>query len=310
MEYKDYYKILGLTKSAKPDEVKKAYRKLAHKYHPDKNHGDTSAAQKFREISEANEVLSDSEKRKKYDEFGRNPQDYQDAAAGGAGRSDWSENVRSSAGTQGSTTFHFAGNYGDGIPDDFFEMLFGQKFSTADRGGAALKGADLTAEAPITLEEAYHGTSRMLKVDSQTIKMKIKPGSADQQLLRIPGKGGQGYNGPPGDLIIKVQLQRHPSFERRKDDLYCTVAVDLYTALLGGSVKVKTFKGTVSVNVPPETASGRLLKMSGLGMPLFSMKNKHGDLYARAEIQLPKNLSAEEKELFGRLREMNTSRRQ
>jgi curved DNA-binding protein len=309
MEYKDYYKILGVTKNATSDEIKKAYRKLALKHHPDKNPGDKHATQIFSDISEANDVLNDPEKRKRYDEFSQNPQGYREAAPGGAGRPDWREGAQSTAGSQGSTTFHFSGDYSDGIPDDFFEMLFGRKFSAADRGGASLKGADFTAEAPITLEEAYHGTSRMLKVDSQTIKVKIKPGSADQQLLRIPGKGGKGHNGPAGDLVIKLRLEPHASFERRQDDLYCTVSVDLYTALLGGSVKVKTLNGTVSVNVPAETANGRLLKMSGLGMPLFGGKNKHGDLYARVDIQLPKNLSGEEKELLKRLREMNASRR-
>lgn len=309
MPYKDYYKILGLTKSATPGDVKKAYRKLALKYHPDKNPGDKNAAQKFSDISEANEVLTDPEKRKKYDEFGQNPQDYQEAAAGSASRSAGRQHSGGPAGSQGNTTFHFSGDYGEGIPDDFFEMLFGRKFSGADRGDASIRGADAFVEAPITLDEAYHGTTRMLKIDSQTIRMKIKPGTADQQLLRIPGKGGAGYNGPPGDLIIKVVLQPHPSFERRKDDLYCTVGVDLYTALLGGSVKVKTFKGTVSVKVPPETANGRLLKMNGLGMPVFGETDKRGDLYAKVEIYLPKSLSAEEKHLLGQLREMNAKGR-
>ena len=308
MEYKDYYKILGLTKSATQDDIKKAYRKLALEYHPDKNPGDKRAAQKFSEISEANEVLTNAEKRRKYDQFGQSPEGHPDDRTGSAGGPGWSERARRSAGTSGSTTFHFAGDQGDGIPDDFFEMLFGHRFSGAGTRTASLKGADAVVEAPITLEEAYHGTTRMIKVDRQTIKVKIKPGSADQQVLRIPGKGGPGHNGPAGDLIIRLVLLRHPFYERRENDLYCSVPVDLYTALLGGSVKVKTLKGTVSVNVPAETPNGRLLKMGGLGMPLFGGKNKHGDLYAKVDIQVPTNLSADEKELLGRLREMNTGR--
>ena len=309
MEYKDYYKILGLTKGATPDEIKKAYRKLALAYHPDKKPDDKRAAQKFSEISEANEVLTNSDKRKTYDQFGQNPKDYQDTGAGSASGPGWSERARRSAGTGGSATFHFAGDQGDGIPDDFFEMLFGQKFSGGDAKPASFKGTDAVVEAPITLEEAYHGTTRMIVVDRQTIRVKIKPGSADQQILRIPGKGGPGHNGPAGDLIIRLVLLPHPFYDRRQDDLYCSVPVDVYTALLGGSVKVKTLRGTVSFNVPAETPNGRLLKLGGLGVPLFGGKNNHGDLYARVEIQLPKNLSDEEKELLGRLRELNTSQR-
>lgn len=310
MDYKDYYKILGITKSATSDEVKKAYRKLALKYHPDKNPDDKTAENKFHEINEANEVLSDSEKRKKYDKFGQDWQHYQEAGAGQAGGFDWTKYAPHGTGPEGSTTFHFSENFGDNISDDFFEKLFGQRFSQRGRSAASFRGSDAIAEAPITLEESYHGTSRLLQVDNQKIKVNIKPGTADQQLLRIPGKGSPGFKGGvPGDLLIQVKTLPHSVYERRQNDLYLTVPVDLFTALLGGTVQVKTLKGTVNLKVPAETNNGQVLKMSGLGMPVFGLKDKYGDFYAKMEIQLPKKLNPDERELFQKLKDLRADRR-
>ena len=310
MEYKDYYKVLGLTKNATQEEIHKAYRRLALKHHPDRNPDDKGAHRNFHEISEANEVLSDPDKREKYDRLGQSAQDFAEAATAGAGAGGRSASRARSTGDNGSTTFHFAGDYGDADSTDFFEMLFGQKFAEARGSGASFRGEDVMAEAPITLEEAYRGTTRVLKVDRQTIKVKIKPGSKDRQLLRIPGKGGRGYNnGPAGDLVIRIVLRPDPVFECRGSNLYCTIKVDLYTALLGGTVKVKTFKGSVNFTVPPESGNGRLLRMGGLGMPVPGQTDKHGDLYAKVEVQLPNDLSADERELFRQLRVINKDRR-
>jgi curved DNA-binding protein len=310
MDYKDYYKILGITRTAKPDEIKKAYRRLALKYHPDKNPGDNTAAQKFHEINEAHEVLSNPEKRKKYDRFGQDWQHYQEAGQGKTGGFDWSKYAHYNNDRGNSGSFHYSGNLGDNIPEDFFEKLFGQRFTAGAGGPGSFSGSDAVVEAPITLEEAYHGTSRLIEINGQKIKINIKPGTTDQQLLRIPGKGSPGFNsGSPGDLLIQVTILPHAHYERRQNDLYMTVPVALYISILGGTIKIKTLKGMVNLKVPPETENGRILKMSGLGMPFFGMKDRYGDLFAKVEIQIPRNLSSDERKLFGRLQEMRTGRR-
>jgi curved DNA-binding protein len=311
MDYKDYYKILGVSKSATPDQIKKAYRKRALKFHPDKNPGDKTAENKFHEINEANEVLSDPEKKKKYDKYGQDWQHYQEGGSGQASGFDWTKCAPHGTRPEGSTTFHFSENFGDDISDDIFKDLFGQRFSRGGRSTASFRGSDAIAEAPITLEESYHGTSRLLQVNNQKIKVNIKPGTADQQLLRIPGKGSPGFKGGvPGDLLIQVKLLPHSVYERRQNDLYLNVPVDLFTLLLGGIVRVKTLKGTtVNLKVPAETNNGQVLKMSGLGMPVFGLKEKYGDFYAKMEIQLPKKLNSDERELFQKLKDLRADRR-
>lgn len=307
MEYKDYYKILGVTKNASANEIKKAYRKLALKYHPDKNPGDNSAELKFHEINEAHEVLSNAEKRKKYDHFGQDWQHYQQKSTANDKGFDWSKYASHKTGAKGSSTFNFSGNFGEGIPDDLFDMLFGQPFSQQGRKSASFRGKDTIAEAPITLEEAYHGTSRLLQVDNQKIKVTIKPGTSDQQLLKIPGKGSPGMNGgTPGDLLIKINILAHDVYRRRQNDLYLTIPVDLYTALLGGTVRVNTLKGTVNLKIPADTGNGQVLKMSGLGMPVFGSKDTFGDFYVKIEIIIPNKLNQKERELFRELQEIRT----
>lgn len=311
MEHKDYYKILGVTKSASAAEIKKVYRKLALKYHPDKTQGDKNAQQTFLEIKEAYEVLASPEKRKKYDQFGQDWQHYQEAGPGKTTGFDWSKYAQHNAGSEGNANFNFSGNLGDDIPDDFFEMLFGRRDS--GRGGrttTSYRGRDAVADAPITLEELYHGTSRLLQIGNQKIKVTIKPGTADLQLLRIPGKGSPGFKGgSSGDLLIRVKMLPHSVFERRQNDLYLTVPVDLYTSILGGVVQIKTLKGNVKLKVPEETANRQVLKMSELGMPVFGMKDSFGNLYVKVEIQMPNNLNSDERELFGKLQMLRMSRR-
>lgn len=306
MEYKDYYKILGVDKNASVENVKRAYRKLAAKYHPDKNPGDKSAEEKFKDINEAKEVLSDPEKRKLYDRFGSAYKQYQNT--GQPGDFDWSQFSGGRQGGQsyGGGSFNFEDLFGGS--GDFFETLFGQQFGGGRKRGwrsAAAKGQDLTTEASITLDEAYHGTARQLSVGGETIKLNIKPGTQDGQKLKMSGKGAPGMNnGPRGDLYITMKVTPHPRFERDGDNLICDLPVDLYTAILGGKAELRTLRGTIKVDIPPEAENGKVLRLKGMGMPLYGQPDKFGDLYAKISVKIPQNLTAEEVELFKKLKRL------
>jgi len=304
VNYKDYYKDLGIAKTATPAEIKKAYRKLANKYHPDKTKGDKIAEEKFKEINEANEVLSDPVKRKKYDQFGADWKQYE-AAGAQPGGFDWSKYASDRGGqTHRTSTQESDSMFTDEGAGDLFEMLFGQRSSGQRRGRrtVVVKGDDLTTETILSLEEAYHGTTRLIQLSGQTIKVTIKPGVADQQMLRITGKGGGGSNGGPnGDLYITIKVATHPEFKRKGNDLYCERSVDLYTAVLGGKTRIKTLKDTVNVDIPKETPNGKMLRLLGLGMPVYGTKNEFGNLYVTIIIQLPDHLSEQEIELYKKL---------
>lgn len=304
MDYKDYYKILGVDKKASQDEIKKAYRKLAVKYHPDKNPGDKAAEDKFKEINEAYDVLSDNEKRKKYDELGENWQYYQQQ--GGNPNdfdfSQWAGKGRQQGGTHFNTEY-FSGN--ESQFSDFFESIFGHGasgFGNARHRTYQMPGDDLQAEATITLEEAYHGTSRQLNLGTQKLNLKLKPGIADGQVLRLKGKGSSGYNGGPnGDLFITIHIQKHPVFERKENDLYFDQPLNLYTAVLGGKLTVHTIDKNLNINIPAGTDSNKSFRLKGMGMPLYNNPQQHGDAYVRVVIDVPKNLSEEERKLFTQL---------
>jgi len=303
MTYKDYYKVLGVTKTATPAEIKKAYRALANKYHPDKTKGDKAAEEKFKEINEANEVLSDPVKRKKYDQFGADWKQYE-AAGGQPGGFDWSKYASDPSGQTGGTSWSESNReFGGADIDDFFEMLFGQhRGERRARRSVVMKGEDLATETTLSLEEAYHGTTRLIRLNGQTIKVTIKPGVADQQTLRIAGKGGSGANGGPnGDLYLNVRIAPHQNFRRKGDDLYCDLPVELYTAVLGGKTPIKTLKGKVAVNIPKGTPNGKELRLTGLGMPVYAKKNEFGNLLVKVAIVLPDHLSAQEIDLFRKL---------
>ncbi len=316
MTYKDYYKILGIDKNASTDEVKKAYRKLAIKYHPDKNKGDKSAEDRFKEINEANEVLSDPEKRKKYDTFGEDWRHYQ-ASGGNESQFDWSKyagqrgGAHAGNGNEGFGTFEFRDIFGGQGASDFFEALFGRGPSTAGgrRSSSPRKGRDAEAELPITLEEAYLGTTKLLDLNGQTIRIRINPGMEDKQVLRLAGKGSSGpRGGQPGDLFLTVRVLPHTEFERKGDDLYRDLPIPLYTAVLGGKVEVNTLKGVVKVDIQPGTQNGQTLRLSGLGMPLYNEQGRFGDLYARTVVQIPTQLSEEEQGMFQKLAELRKRR--
>jgi curved DNA-binding protein len=303
MNYKDYYSILGVSKEATPDEIRKSYRKLALRYHPDKTKGDKAANEKFMEINEANQVLSDPEKRKKYDQFGNDRKQYEESG-GQPGGFDWSK-YASPEGAQehrmSADEFESMFSAGDGA--DIFELLFGRHDARRQgKRGTAFKGEDLNAQTTISLDEAYHGAARLIRLDGQTIRVTLGPGINDQQVLRIPGKGMPGIGGgQPGDINLTVSIAPHPEFRRKGNDLHTEIPVELYTALLGGKALVKTPQGAVKVNIPKETPNHKVLRLRGLGMPVFGEKEAFGDLFVTVDIQLPTHLSLEESELFGKL---------
>lgn len=301
MDYKDYYKVLGVTKSATTEEIKKAYRKLAVKYHPDKNQGNKKAEELFKEANEANEVLSNPEKRKKYDELGENWKQYENQGAQGFNRSQYQN--------AGGQQYYSSGNQGFGGGEDFsdfFESFFGRGFdgSGRQRQARAQNGPDYQAEVDLSLEEAYNGTSRLLEVNGEKLQMKFK-GVQDGQKLRIKEKGGQGTGGGKrGDIYVGVHISSHTHFERKGDDLYCEAPVELYTAILGGKALVRTMKGNIKVDIAKETDNGKTLRLKGMGMPKFGKENEFGDLYAKVKIILPKNLTEKEIELFSTLSQL------
>lgn len=303
MIYKDYYKDLGIGKTASAAEIKKAYRSLAKKYHPDKTNGDKSAEEKFKAISEANEVLSDPDKRKKYDQFGSDWKHYEDAGAHPGGF-DWSKYANSQNGqTHQSSANESHSEFSDAGLDDFFEMLFKQSSSQRhEKQNRVISGDDLKTETILSLEEAYNGTTRLIELNGQTIKVTIKPGVADGQILRIAGKGRRGLNGGPnGNLYLSVRIAPNSEFRRDGNNLEHDLPVDLYTAVLGGKARVKTLKGKITVNIPKETPNGTELRLRGLGMPIFNKKIEFGDLFVKIFIQIPHSLSQPEIDLFRKL---------
>ncbi|MCE1202605.1 MAG: J domain-containing protein [Bacteroidia bacterium] len=302
MEYKDYYKILGVDKSAGTDEIKKQYRKLAKQYHPDKNPGDKAAEERFKSISEAYEVLSDAEKRKKYDELGANWKQYEHAFSG-AGPSYRKGQGQSEFG--GDFGSFFGGSSGF---SDFFEAFFGSGFQGfGSQTPKQRKGSNLSAAMEISLGEAWSGTTRLIRVGEQTLKVPVKPGVKDGQVLRLKGKGYPGQNGgESGDLLITVNILPDSTFERRDDDLMAELAVDFYTAALGGKVSFQTLKGPVNVPVPAGTQSGAILRLKGLGMPKAGSAGNYGNLLLKVKIVLPEFMSHEEKQLLAQARSKRT----
>jgi curved DNA-binding protein len=312
MDYKDYYKILGVKKNADEKEIKRAYRRLAREFHPDVNPGDAKAEERFKEINEAHEVLSDPEKRAKYDRFGASWQQYQRAGGDPSGF-DWSQWV--SGGFPGGTRVEFSGDLSDlfggsaGGFSDFFSALFGdmgiRSSDFGQRGRSSMRGQDLEQPVQITLEEAFHGTRRLLEKDGRRLEVKIPRGVKNGARIRIAGEGTSGSRGmPAGDLYLKVTLAPHAVFTRKGDDLHREIDLDLYTAILGGEARVGTLDGDVTLKVPPETQSGRTFRLSGKGMPKLRQPDQRGDLYVQVRVRLPQKLSERERQLFRELAHM------
>lgn len=318
MEYKDYYEILGVDKNASEKEIKAAYRKLARQYHPDVNPNDPQAEARFKEINEAHEVLADSEKRAKYDQLGADWQRWQ-RSGGQPGDFDWSRWTTAPGGervyVRHGTPEDLEDLFGDGSPfSDFFSSIFGGMGGRAPGMGGfegfeyqprPQRGQDLEHEVGISLAEAYHGTTRLLTRDGRRLEVKIPPGARTGTRVRMRGEGGSGMAGAqPGHLYLKVKVARDPRFERKGDDLHVSVPLDLYTAVLGGEVRVPTLAGDVKLKIPAGSQNGQTFRLRGKGMPKLRRPSEHGDLYARLDVRLPTKLTPEQSELFEQLRRL------
>lgn len=313
MEFKDYYKILGVEKSATKDEIKKAYRKLAMKYHPDRNPGDKTAEEKFKEITEAHEVLSDAEKRKKYDTLGANWKQYQRT---GSGFEDFYSKFGGANRSDGSS-FKFSGNMGDLFGNlsgfsDFFDSFFGgggtgfrdfNKSTMRDQ-----KGQDFTTILYIPLEEAYNGASKEILINNKKLRIRLEPGTRDETKLRLKSQGGDAIGrGVKGDLYLTIKIEKHPFYEIEGEDLYYDLDVDFYTATLGGKKRITLINNkTINLEIPEGTDSGKVFRVGKLGLKK-SGSGDRGNLFIRIKVETPKNLNKKEKELIIELQKLRSN---
>ncbi len=308
MEYRDYYKILGVERNATEAEIKSAFRKLALQYHPDRNPGNKQAEEKFKEINEAYEVLSDAEKRSRYDQLGDSYSNWQQRGA--PGNFNWNDWTSAPGGG-----VHFdVGDLQDilggaGGFSDFFNTIFGGLGGAAGAPQATRQGtrrqqarpATYQQDVQITLDEAYRGADRTVVVDGRRLQMKIPAGAKTGTKVRMSGAGPAGPNGSPSDIYLNIQVLPDPRFERQEDDLYTDVNIDLYTAVLGGETRIATLDGNVVLTIPAGTQPGQTFRLTGRGMPHLRAPSTKGDLYARTKVQIPRNLSQEQKKLFEQL---------
>lgn len=301
MAYIDYYKVLGVGKTADADEIKKAYRKLARKFHPDLNPNDKEAHKRFQEINEAHEVLSDPEKRKKYDQYGEH---WQHAEQFEQARSQQQQTYGQSGPQGGFEGFSGAGFDGEHF-SDFFESLFGGGGQRQHRSRAKFKGRDYNAELQLSLTDAYRTHQQTITVNDKNIRITIPAGIENGQKIRLKGYGEPGANGgPAGDLYITFNITNQTPFKRDGANLYLTHPLPLYTAILGGDIVVDTMDGKVKLKVKPLTQNGTQVRLKGKGFPLYKKEGSFGDLYINWQIQLPTQLSEKEKELFTQLSEI------
>lgn len=290
MAFIDYYKTLGITKSATDTEIKKAYRKLARKYHPDLNPNDKEAEQKFKEANEANEVLSNPENRKKYDEYGEHWQHAEEY-----------EKAKQQEQYQQNSNSQYGG-YSEADFSDFFGSMFGGQSSKSRGQHVRFKGQDFNAQLQLNLKDVYTTHKRTLTVNNKNIRITIPAGIENGQIIKIKGHGGQGANnGPNGDLYIEFSILNDTSFKRDGDNLYASVDLDVYKALLGGEITVDTFDGKVKLTVKPETQNGTKVKLKGKGFPKYKKDGQFGDFYVTYNIKIPTKLTEKEKELFTEL---------
>ncbi|MFZ5978544.1 MAG: DnaJ C-terminal domain-containing protein [Bacteroidota bacterium] len=307
MQYQDYYSLLGIAKSATADEIKKAYRKLAVKYHPDKNPNNKEAEDKFKQINEAYEVLGDPEKRKKYDTLGANWKQYEQSGFSG-------NPFGGQGGNNGGGQYYqfqgdpseFFGGAGSGF-SDFFEAFFGgMRSNTKTKSRTPFgsssqfesRSSDLTGEVTISLQEAYTGTERLISTGTEKIKLNIKPGAYEGLQLKAKGKGIKNSSGKAGDLYINVHVQPNTVFTRKENDLYMDLQVDVFTMLLGGKQEVITLGGKINLTLPECCANGKTMRLKGKGMPVYNQPGTFGDLYVTLHALIPTKLSAKQKSLL------------
>ncbi len=292
MAFIDYYKIMGIERGASEDDIKKAYRKLARKYHPDLNPNDKEAEKDFKAVNEANEVLSNAENRAKYDKYGK---DWQHAEA-------FEQANQQQQRQQRSYEQDASGGFADSEYSDFFERMFGGGAGRGSRQQVKFRGQDYQAELHLDLTEVYTTHKRTLTVNGKNIRLTIPAGVKDGQVIRIKGQGGEGVNGGPnGDLIISFSIKNSTKFKLDENNLYATVDLDLYLALLGGEIMVDTFDGKVKLKIKPETQNGTKVKLKGKGFPVYKQEGEFRDLYLTYQLKIPTNLTEKEKELFAEL---------
>ncbi len=306
MEYKDYYQNLGVGRDADEKEIKRAFRRLAREHHPDVNPGDAGAEERFKEINEAYEVLSDSEKRGKYDQLGADWQRWQQGG-GRPGGFDWGR--WTTAGQRVHVRYGSPDDLGDlfggaGTFSDFFSQIFG------GMGGEVRtrpqRGQDYEQEAEISLREVYQGASRVIQKEGRRLEVNIPPGARSGTRVRVASEGGPGVaGGEAGDLYLRVKVQPDSQFERRSDDLHVTAPVELTTAILGGKAPVPTLNGPVMLTIPAGTQNGRVFRLRSKGLPRLRQPDQHGDLYAKLDVQLPTELTSRQRELFEELRDIS-----
>ena len=312
MDFKDYYTILGVSKTASDADIKKAYRKLARKFHPDVNPGDKTAEARFKQVNEANEVLGDSDKRRKYDELGAKWRAYDQEGPPGGGQAGWGAAGPSGGSYRTMTPEEMQDMFGGGEPfSDFFQTFFGGAGDTAGRrtkSSRPRRGRDVESQVDLTLEEAFSGTTRRISIKqaghARTVDVRIPAGIKDGARVRAAGEGEAApAGGHAGDLFLVVRLLPHPRFERRGQDLYTRVSVPVTTAVLGGEVLVHPLVGTpLRLKVPELTGAGRVFRLRNHGMPTVGAPDQRGDLYATVEIQLPTSLTNETRKHYEALR--------
>jgi curved DNA-binding protein len=308
MEYKDYYKILGVDRSANENEIRRAYRKLALKYHPDRNPNNSSAEEKFKEINEANQVLSDPQKRARYDQLGESYTQWQarGAPTGGFNWEDWA-NVRTGGGTRvdmGDLEDMLGGQF-----SEFFRNIFGGMYNTGSRTqnqrtrSSQARKPEYQQKVTISLTEAFQGATRRLEIQDRKLEVKFPPGAHTGTKVRVPGAIASPA-GERDDLYLALEVADDPRFERKGDHLHTTAALDLYTAVLGGEITITTLSGKIMLTIPPGTQPDQVFRVSGRGMPYMKDPQKHGDLFVKVKIQIPQHLTQQQKQLFEQLARM------
>lgn len=306
MAFIDYYQVLGVPKTASQEEIKKAFRKLARKYHPDLNPNDKEAEQKFKAVNEANEVLGNPENRAKYDKYGEH---WQQGEAYEQARQQQQQQNRGRGGGNPFDGYTYEEFGGGGDYSDFFSSIFGNQGGSYRKGSASgkFKGQDIEAALNLKLSQVQHTHQQTFEINGKKVRITIPAGAYDGQQIKLKGYGQEGFNGgPAGDLYITFTIQNDTPFERDGDDLRLTQNIDLYTAILGGPVMIDTLDGQVKLNVKPFTQNDSTTRLKGKGFPVYKGDGKQGDLYLTFKVKLPTQLSDKEKELFEQLKNLQS----